>query len=318
MSAEQLTPERVRLAHAALLRPAHPEGHAQPVHHLYCFYQFDRWTVRDFAARWRGRDGWPLRAPRTEEAHARRRLQYLQRLGLLDCLAGRLAAQRDDLAGRPGDLFSLSPLGARVLIRHLDLGPNAIKAPDLALDRRPGGGGTVKRRQARRMAWDDHRIACQRLAIRHGWLDDARWRFARQLPFAIPFDTRETILIPDAWAWGEDLLFAIELEGTPQRDHIREKHARYAALARLLAPGKAVQLTVVFANATFRRRVLPYHELTHARGDGGYEFAWLDYEQAIAAAPGDFWQARTFVERPEVRERLREYHEREADAFRGW
>jgi hypothetical protein len=79
-----------------------------------------------------------------------------------------------------------------------------------------------------------------------------------------------------------------------------------------------VQLTVVFVSVAFRRRMLPYHETTYARDSGGYGFAWLDYEAAIGAAPDDFWSLRQFVEHDEVRARLRAYHEREVDAFRGW
>ena len=259
--------------------------------------------------------------PRTEEALARRRLQHLQRLGLLDCLAGcSLTTQRDGLAGRPGDLFYLSPLGARVLIRHLRLGPNALKAPDLALDRgRAVAGGLVKHRRARRRAWNAHLFACQRLAVRHAWIDDGDWHFMRQLPLAIPLREREVGRIPDAWVWRDRVLFAIEVEGTEQRDHIREKHARYAALARLLGrQEKSVQLTIVFTGAAFRRRMLPYHERTYARGEAGYEFGWIDYEAALAAAPGKLWDEREFVERQAVRERLPAYHERESDVFRGW
>jgi hypothetical protein len=320
MSWEALTPTRVRAAHEAVLTPTHPEGCAQPLDDLCCFYQFDRWTVRDFAARWCECDGRPRRAPRTEEAMARRRLQHLLRLGLVNCLAGRaLAAQRADLAGRPGDLYFLSPLGARVLLHHLRIAPNALRAPDLALDGgRAAGDGLAKHRRARSGAWDAHRIACQRLTIRHAWLDDPDWHFARRLPLAIPLGEREAALIPDAWAWEDGVLFAIDLEGTAQREHVREKHAKYAALARALAPAREVQLTVVFASAAFRRRMLPYHELTYARGDGGYAFGWIDYEAALAAAPGDFWGARQFVDRQAVRERLRAYHEREAEILRDW
>ena len=321
MAEERLTPEAVRDAHRAVLKPTRPPGCAQPLTDLCCFYQFDRWTVQGFAERWRGREARQPGRPRTEEALARRRLQHLQRLGLLDCLAGcSLAAQRDGLAGRPGDLFYLSPLGARVLIRHLRLGPNALKAPELALDRgRPAAGRLVKRRRARRLPWNAHLFACQRLAVRHRWIDDGDWRFMRQLPLAIPLREREVGLIPDAWVWRDQVLFAVEVEGTEQRDHIREKHARYAALARTLGyRGKAVQLTVVFASAACRRRMLPYHEMTYARGEGGYEFGWTDYEAALVAAPGDLWAGREFVERQAVRERLRAYHERESNVFRGW
>ena len=318
---DRITPEHVRATHAALLDPTRHRGQARPIDDLLCFYQFDRWTVRGFAERQEPRDELSMREWRSAEALARRRLQRLQRLGLLNCLAGRsLTAQRADLLGRPGDLFSLSALGARVLTRHLKLGANALKAPDLALDRgRRAPGGLVKQHRARKGAWDPHLFACQRLAVRHEWVDDPAWRFMRQLPYALPLGEREVALIPDAWMWGGDRLFAVELEGTEQRDHIREKHAKYAALAGLLdRQGRALQLTIVFASAAFRRRVLHYHETTYARRAGGYAFAWLDYETALAAPPGELWGARQFVDRQEVRERQRDYHEREADAFRGW
>lgn len=279
----------------AVLRAGRSHDHARSIDDLYCFYQFDRWTVGAFAERWRGQGEGIPRAARTAEAAARRRLQHLQRLGLISCLAGQsLCAQRDDLAGRPGDLFFLAPLGARVLTLHLGLAPGALKAPELALDRgRSVPGGLIKHRRARRLTWNAHLLACQRLAVRHRWLDDAAWRFIRRLPFMFTVADRGSTLIPDAWVWRGDTLFAVEVEGTQQREHIREKHAKYAALAAALGTvGKEVQLTMVFASVAFRRRTLAYHEQTYARNDGDYDFGWIDYEVALAAAPGTFWRDR--------------------------
>lgn len=320
--ADQPTPERVRAAHEAILAAVREPGQAQPLDDLLCFYQFDRWTVSRFAARWHDPATLSLREALSAEAMARRDLQRLQRLGAVDCLAGSSLprAARQGVTGRPGDLFYLNALGARILARELGLGSNAIKPPRIALDRgRPAAGGLVKHRRASRTAWDPHLFACQDLALRHRWLERGDWRFMRRLPLTFWLDNREAWLIPDACLLDGDTLFAVEVEGTEQREHIKEKHAKYAALAHALARdrGLRLQLTVVFVSAGFRRQALRQHEVAFARRAGGYGFAWLDLEAALTAEPGGgFWAARQFVDRAAIRERQWKYHQHEWETFR--
>ncbi len=215
--------ERVRAAHAAVLAPIRPGVHTppRPIDNLLCFYQFDRWTVRALADRWWDTAGVSPRQRQTAEAMQRRDLQRLQRIGVIDCLEGKSRTSRapDDGTGREGDLFYLNALGAQVLIRHLGLGHNAIKAPRVALDRgRAGPNGLVKHGRASATAWDAHLFACQRLAVYHKWLDGPDWHFMRALPYTFALrgreQERETWLIPDAWVWDDTRLFAIEVEGT--------------------------------------------------------------------------------------------------------
>lgn len=316
---DQLTPEQVRAAYEAILATVRDPGQAQPIDDLLCFYHFDRWTVSRFAARWHDPATLSPREARSAEAMTRR---DLQRLGAVDCLAGSSLprAARQGVIGCPGDLFYLNALGARILVRELGLGSNAIKPPRIALDRgRPAEGGLVKHRRASRTAWDPHLFACQDLALRHGWLEWGDWRFMRQLPCTFWLDNRKTWLIPDAWLLDGETLFAVEVEGTEQREHIKEKHAKYAALAHALAcdGGPRLQLTVVFVSAGFRRQALQQHEVAFARRAGGYGFAWLDLEAALAAEPGGgFWTARQFVDRAAIRERQWKYHQRAWENFR--
>ncbi len=208
-----------------------------PLEPFLCFARFPKWTAACYAAHWG-----------ISEDTAGRDLQDLQRAGVVACLQGRGRGA----GGREPDLWFLTRLGARVLTRHLG-SRSPIKAPKAVADGDMPirtAGGIPKYRVPAKPAQNAHDLNCLRLGVAFGWLhDDSGWDVRKALTY--PDDEGwECTLVPDfAHRWETrleerqaafmgygtvDHLWCVEVEGTDEGAHVRQKRRGYAGLARSL------------------------------------------------------------------------------------
>ncbi len=270
MSGEYAHPERVQ---SATVRAALTALAGQPLDDLLVFWHLKKWTIPCFADFWNA-----------SHDTARRALRALHAVGVIGCLQGRIRP----VGGREPDLYFLTRLGARVLTRHLGLGKNQdIRAPTVASD---GGevtaGGLVKHKVAAKPGQDVHDVACLRLAVHFGWLGDrSRWQTREALRYATT-DGRWPVLVPDFFLRREKSLWCVELEGTTEWKHIRDKHRRYFALCRDLERREAhdfrLHVTLVFTGEAARIPVRRLHERAYVTQDYAYSLSWATLDDALA------------------------------------
>ncbi len=299
-----------------------------------CFARFPKWTAACYAEHWE-----------VSEDTASHDLKALQRLGVIACLQGR----GHGAGGREPDLWFLTRLGARVLTRHL-APRTSIKAPKVVADGDTAlrtAGGIPKYRVPAKPAQNAHDLNCLRLGVAFGWLhDDSGWEVRKALTY-LDGEGWECTLVPDfARRWEEQLegrraaflgsevvehLRCVEVEGTEEGAHVRQKHRGYAALARSLErcdqPGRAFRLhvTLVFtfppSAARQQRQVLQRHERAFAQEPDAWRYglSWTTLDQALALPEGQPFSAScTKLNRQQIRERERALAERIADAYTGW
>jgi DNA-binding MarR family transcriptional regulator len=215
---------------------------------LVLFQHHKKWTVHLMAMQ--------LDA---DQSTANRRLRSLMAAGML----GRRPGGFRSTGGRRSDLYCLTPLGARVLSRHLQLGGNYLTAPNVANE-----------------ANNDHDLFVLELAIRLGQWDKMRHRermtFDRYEPLSPsnwhagfkPTD-EQFVLVPDlmlpdhefAHEKGYTYGIYIEVEQTTRYQHIERKRDTY----RLLTLNYRAQgltspvLYIVFGDEQQQRALLPEH-----------------------------------------------------------
>ncbi len=291
----RLSPRLVREPHESLLCL---RGDVRAVELLASFARLKKWTSPCYSRYWH-----------TSEDTALRDLQYLQRLGVLGCLQGRIHGR----GGREPDIYFLTRLGAGVLTRHLGLGPDSyIQAPTVALDEgEVTKGGLLKHKVAAKPGQDAHDLARLRLAVRYGWLDREGWETRSAIRYRTGRDA-PALLVPDFCHRSEEELWCVEVEGTTKPEHIRTKHARHRAMSsyrrRLKGSSYRVYLTVVFTSTEVRRQVLRLHMRAFAAGELRYGLDWAELEEALAVGPaGGLDEVCTAVDYRELRERRREY-----------
>ena len=251
----------------------------QPLEDLLCFRRLKKWTVPCFADHWN-----------TSEDTARRALRDLCAAGVIGCLQGAVHGR----GGREPDLYFLTRLGARVLTRHLGLGPNEeIRAPTVALDAgEVTKGGLTKHKVAAKPGQDAHDLACLELAVHLGWLPaDSGWRTREALHYAAGHDRHAALLVPDFYRRTKDRLWCVEVEGTTEAKHIRAKHRRYRALfadwARDAGYDFRGHLTLVLTGEATREPVRRLHERAYVTQDYAY---WLSWTTLDAVLDGDWEQ----------------------------
>ena len=309
-ASSRTTPAAERALRASDVRAAYAVLDAGALDDLLLFRRLKKWTVPCFAEYWNA-----------SEDVARRALRRLHAAGVVSCLQGRIYGD----GGRESDLYFLSRLGARVLTRHLGLGPNAdIRAPTVALD---GGevtcGGLVKHKRPAKPGQDAHDLACLRLALHFDWLSgDRGWQAREALRYEAGADRHRAVLVPDFFRLTKRSLWCVEVEGTTEAQHIRMKHRRYRALfddlARRGEYGFSRHLTLVFTGVAVREKVLRVHEKAYVTQGWEYGLSWADLDTALAAD----WERGlgslcTDVDYQAVRDWWREHYDRQLRAL-GW
>ncbi len=293
-SPARLSPLLVRATHESLQCR---RGDVRAIDILESFARLKKWTVPCYAEYWN-----------TSGDTAVRDLHYLQQLGAIACLQGRIHGS----GGRAPDIYFLSRLGARVLTRHLGLGPdNYIQAPTVALDEgEVTKGGLVKHKVAAKPGQDAHDLACLRLAVHHGWLDGDGWETRAAIRY-LTSSGAPGLLVPDFCFRSEESLWCVEVEGTMKPEHIRTKHARYRVMSsfwRRKGSRHKVDLTIVFTSREIRKQVARMHLRAFAAGPFAYTLDWADIEDALAVRPGeDLDSVCTVADHRELRERRRAY-----------
>jgi len=302
---------RARAALVALRRPVRGMAASpgwSPLADLQLFRRVPLWTARQHADYTAGaRPGTPLVAPDADWIRiARRDLQRLQRHGVL----GRLQGARTGGGGSEEDTYFRTRLGALVLDLAAGDAPGTLPTRRWVRDAgHAGAGGLVTHREAAFV--DPHELAIYAIA-RHCRLADADfWQVERPLPYRIPYGGGAMRLIPDLAVQFRRGWCCLEVEGTHQREHIEEKHAKYDALARWLRrldPPHVLAVAVIFTDVEHRRRLQLFHENAYAAGQGGYVCGWLDRPTILAAHRSpDFWRSMVQADHAALRRRQRDY-----------
>lgn len=184
----------------------------------------------------------------------------------------------------------------------------------------PTAGGLAKHRVAAKPGQDAHDLACVRLAVHLGWLDDPAWATREALRYDAGAAGRPATLVPDFSRRADGGLWCVEVEGTTEARHIRAKHRRYGSLFRDLArrrgPAFRGQLTVVFTSAAVCAQVLRAHELAYVTQPWGYDLRWATLDVVLAGdRRGGLAPACAAVDYEAVRSRWREHHDRQLRAL---
>ncbi len=264
---------------------------------LESFTRLKKWTAECYANHW-GKS----------EDSALRDLHYLQRLGVIACLQGRIYGH----GGREPDIYFLTRLGARVLTRHLGLDANNyIQAPTVALDEgQVTRSGLIKHKVSAKPGQDAHDLACLRLGVHYRWLDRKGWRTRGSIGYLNPRGDR-SILVPDFYYRGKQRVWCVEVEGTTEPEHIKMKHVRYRGMSAYLNRWGNINthLTVVFTSTEVRQRVLWRHHRAYAgSSEFRYGLSWADLEDVLSTDyETNLGDVLTHVDYYELRERRRQY-----------
>ncbi len=143
-----------------------------------------------------------------------------------------------------------------------------------------------KHKVAAKPGQDAHDLACLQLAVHFGWLTArSSWQTSGALRCATP-DGRRPVLVPVFFLHREDSLWCIEVEGTTEWKHIREKHRHYFALSRDLTQrevyGFRLHLTLVLTGDAARDPVRRLHEKAYVTQDHEYGLNWTTLDAALA------------------------------------
>ncbi len=256
---------------------------------------------------------------------ARRELRALYELGLVVVLTGEARTTRGaHHGGSTPDLWFLTDLGARALGALSPESGGVVRAPKSVLGNpvyTVGGIWKYTGTSAHARAQNAHDLDCVRLALHLRMFDEgARWHLRptvtfqtatgethRIVPdFALPY--KRPVWDPLQGPTGRAIqraLLLLELEGSEEDAHIREKHMHCFALGVAYYRPRVADtieplliIVLAFPSAKTRQTVIQRHRRAYgSTQERWYGLGFIDLATILAAPPGTLpWEAIEMVE----------------------